>query len=115
MLEALQTSSYALRFIELSLVDDSAQGVLNRDFLGVPGPTNILSFPDGETGSLSLDVFAYLREALLYGQEPRVYLIRLLAHGVAHLCGLDHGEEMERLCYILEKAASEKSLTGGRR
>ncbi|MDO9632355.1 MAG: rRNA maturation RNAse YbeY, partial [Humidesulfovibrio sp.] len=31
------------------------------------------------------------------GQDPARHLARLLAHGVLHLCGHDHGPDMEAL------------------
>lgn len=100
--------------VELSLVDDARIAAHNSRFLGCPGPTNILSFPapepvDGDTGeapaaALMLSVSTLRRECLLYGQDPVEHALRLLAHGVVHLLGHDHGEEMERLCRHAEKA-----------
>lgn len=42
---------------------------------------------------LSLDTFE--RECLLYGQDAAEHLLRLLAHGMAHVGGLDHGPAMD--------------------
>ncbi|ADU62264.1 MAG: rRNA maturation RNase YbeY [Pseudodesulfovibrio sp.] len=107
--------------LELTLVDDREIARLNREFMGCPGPTNILSFPAFERsgpdsgpdvdpdsgpdsgtmaeylGELALSVDTLAREAHLYGQPPRVHLARLLAHGILHLAGHDHGEEMDAL------------------
>jgi probable rRNA maturation factor len=105
------------RTFELKLVDDREIARLNREFLGCTGPTNILSFPahdesDGEEpedgaggevgdpgeraflGELALSVEALARETDLYGQLPLEHLARLLAHGLLHLAGFDHGEVM---------------------
>lgn len=103
--------------VELSLVDDTRIAAHNSRFLGCPGPTNILSFPApepvdntaGESGetpaaALMLSVTTLHRECLLYGQPPAEHALRLLAHGVVHLLGHDHGEEMERLCRHAEEA-----------
>lgn len=90
-----------LRGVELILVDDARQARLNREFLGRRGPTNILSFPDGDGGSLSLAVPTFRRECLLYGQDEGEYLLRLLAHGLAHLRGYEHGAEMDEFCALL--------------
>lgn len=91
--------------LELVLARDALVADLNSRHMGCCGPTNILSFPNGEEGgairdlgSLVLDVDAVWREALLYGQDPREHCLRLLAHGIAHLTGLDHGEAMDSLC-----------------
>ncbi|MEZ7196345.1 rRNA maturation RNase YbeY [Pseudodesulfovibrio karagichevae] len=108
------------RTFELKLVDDREIARLNREFLGCSGPTNILSFPahdeadaedaeeteygaGGEVGEpgdqtflgeLALSVDALARETDLYGQLPLEHLARLLAHGLLHLAGFDHGEIM---------------------
>ena len=96
----------------LKLVDDREIARLNQEFLGCTGPTNILSFPaDVEgggsdhaeedsvvfLGELALSVDALGRETDLYGQDPVEHLARLLAHGLLHLAGYDHGEEMYAL------------------
>jgi probable rRNA maturation factor len=98
------------RTFELKLVDDREIARLNSEFLGCTGPTNILSFPahdageaGGEIGEpgdqaflgeLALSVDALARETDLYGQLPLEHLARLLAHGLLHLAGFDHGEVM---------------------
>jgi len=100
----------------LKLTDDREIASLNAAFLGCSGPTNILSFPavDGSEddpdpsaeeeavylGELALSVDALGRETDLYGQEPTAHLVRLLAHGLLHLAGFDHGEEMYGLTDI---------------
>jgi probable rRNA maturation factor len=109
LLEALGLDG---RTFELKLVDDREIARLNREFLGCTGPTNILSFPahDAEEadaagevgepgeqtflGELALSVDALARETDLYGQLPLEHLARLLAHGLLHLAGFDHGEVM---------------------
>lgn len=95
------------RSFTLTLVDDQSIASVNADFLGCTGPTNILSFPagegedvpsvdgeDGDLGELVLSVDTLARETELYGQVPAEHLARLLAHGILHLAGYDHGEEM---------------------
>lgn len=111
--------------LEIKLVDDRAMTVLNREFMGCVGPTNVLSFPaeeeaeEGGThlGSLALSVDTLTRECDLYGQHPVLHLARLLAHGILHLAGYDHGEAMYDLTdlavasvedvYVPEGAADE--------
>lgn len=75
--------------------------------LGCHGPTNVLSFPGapGMAGALLLSLDTLERECLLYGQEPCEHLLRLLAHGMGHLAGLDHGPEMDALCVACQEAA----------
>jgi ssRNA-specific RNase YbeY (16S rRNA maturation enzyme) len=50
------------------------------------------------------------REAFLYGQEATAYCIRLLAHGLAHLAGRDHGPAMRELEERLERAGAAASV-----
>lgn len=105
---------------ELSILDDAAMSALHAQRLGCHGPTNILAFPAPPAlspggadflGWLALSADTLERECLLYGQEPSAYCIRLLAHGLAHLLGLDHGPAMDRLACSLEKAAL--AVSGG--
>ena len=92
--------------MELHLVDDATISAANQRHLDCMGPTNVLSFPqEGEKpGELLLSLDTLRRECVLYGQEPMEHLLRLLAHGMAHLAGLDHGPEMDRVCAICEAA-----------
>lgn len=93
----------------VKLVNDAGIARLNREFMGCTGPTNVLSFPAADDGSvdgaedspllgeLALSVETLTREAHLYGQPPTAHLTRLLAHGILHLAGFDHGETMHEL------------------
>lgn len=89
--------------LSLTLLDDAGIAGLNSRYLGCQGPTNILSFPEGdperpeELGALFLSVETLAREVFLYGQEPGAHLARLLAHGILHLAGHDHGPHMDAL------------------
>lgn len=82
--------------LELMLLDDSGMAELNASFLGLTGPTNVLAFPGGATGSLALAVQTICREAWLYGQDLRHYTLKMLAHGLAHIMGYEHGPEMDK-------------------
>lgn len=86
--------------VTLYLIDDGRMAQANTCYMGCSGPTNILSFPggDGQPGQLLLSLPTLARECLLYGQDSTEHLLRLLAHGMGHLAGLDHGPEMDCLC-----------------
>jgi probable rRNA maturation factor len=97
------------------LLDDRGMEALQAACLGRPGPTNVLSFPaptapsghvGGFHGCLALSVDTLEREAFLYGQEATAYCVRLLAHGLAHLAGCDHGPAMRELEERLERAGT---------
>ncbi len=102
--------------LDLLLVRDGEMSAYNQTYMGCTGPTNILSFPLKEQfcettdvtclGSLVLSVDMLHREAFLYGQEPDEHCMRLLAHGLGHLAGFDHGPEMEAFCLRMEEAIS---------
>ena len=62
---------------------------------------------DAFLGWLALSADTLLRESFLYGQETEEHCIRLLAHGLAHLMGLNHGPEMDALAREMENAARE--------
>ena len=91
------------RDFDLRVVGDAEMARLNRDFLGLCGPTNVLSFPADDParpdflGEMAVSFDTASREAFLYGQDPRGHLTRLLAHGFLHLAGFDHGPLMEAL------------------
>ena len=93
--------------VEAHLVDDASISAANWRHLGCMGPTNVLSFPQqgGLPGELLLSLDTWRRECLLYGQNLTEHLLRLLAHGMAHLAGLDHGPEMDRVCALCQEAA----------
>lgn len=90
------------RGVEVRLTGDEEVARLNQAFRGLPGPTNVLSFPGeeegegvSELGQVVVSRDAVLREARLYGQDPLEHLVRLLAHGLLHLAGEEHGPDME--------------------
>ncbi len=89
----------AIQGLELHLVDDAVMAERNAQFMSCCGPTNILSFPGGEDmpGVLILSLDTFTRECILYGQQKIFHYLRLLSHGIGHIAGLDHGEEMDTL------------------
>jgi probable rRNA maturation factor len=85
---------------------------LNHDFRGKDKPTNVLSFPSGETvrppgaprplGDIVIAYRTVAREAAAQGKTVRDHLLHLVVHGVLHLLGHDHmrpaeARRMERL------------------
>ena len=101
--------------LDLVLVRDGEMTLFNEQFMKSHGPTNILSFPLDESdpegdgslhlGSLVFSVDTLHREVLLYGQDIREHCLRLFAHGLGHLHGLDHSPEMDELCHVMWQAA----------
>lgn len=91
--------------LTIALTDDIHIQALNRDFLGHDSPTDVLSFPAGETdpetGALYLgDVVISVPRAALQAREAGHDLEAeaqlLVVHGVLHLLGHDHSEAQEK-------------------
>jgi probable rRNA maturation factor len=80
------------------LTDDDAVAMLNQQFRGKAGPTNVLSFPAGDNpegllGDIALAFGVCQREAAEQGKSLAAHLQHLTAHGVLHLLGYDHIDE----------------------
>jgi len=99
--------------ITIVLTDDAQLHELNRDYLGVDAPTDVLSFPadesDPETGATYLgDILISIPRAAQQAQtgghpvEAEVQL--LVVHGVLHLLGHDHAEPEEKARMWAEQA-----------
>ncbi len=94
---------WTLGDIEVLVVSDKEVAEKNLEFMGLPGPTNVLSFPldmdpeAGVNGSMLLSAHAVQREALLFGQKLRDYCLRMLMHSLLHLAGYEHGPAMEEM------------------
>lgn len=85
--------------------DDSQMRALNRTYLGIDAPTDVLAFPaselDPETGHHYLgDVLLSLpqaeRQAKDAGHGLEAELQLLVVHGVLHLLGYDHASPDEK-------------------
>jgi len=85
--------------------DDAQLHALNRQYLGVDAPTDVLSFPAGETDPDSGEAYlgdvliSYPRaasQAMAGGHTLRDELQLLVVHGVLHLLGFDHAEPDEK-------------------
>ena len=91
--------------ITIVLTDDEQLHELNREYLGVDAPTDVLSFPaaesDPETGTTYLgDILISIPRATQQAQaaghsvEDEVQL--LVVHGTLHLLGHDHATATEK-------------------
>ncbi|MBN1303806.1 MAG: rRNA maturation RNase YbeY [Anaerolineales bacterium] len=91
--------------LTIVLTGDDQLRSLNREYLGIDAPTDVLSFPasetDPETGTLYLgDILisapraASQAEQAGHSLEAEVQL--LVVHGVLHLLGHDHAAQDEK-------------------
>ena len=86
--------------LAILLADDARLAELNAAFRSKAGPTNVLSFPapenpDGWLGDVALAFGTCVREAEAQGKPLEHHLQHLVAHGVLHLVGYDHGTDAE--------------------
>ena len=82
------------------LTDDASVQDLNQRFRGKDRPTNVLSFPAPETarphlGDLVLASGVCIKEARAQGKTAGDHLSHLVVHGVLHLLGHDHEDDVE--------------------
>jgi probable rRNA maturation factor len=92
---------------DLSIVisDDAELQRLNREFLDIDAPTDVLSFPadeiDPESGDRYLGdiIISYARvsdQAAANGYQQEDELRLLIVHGVLHLLGYDHADPNQK-------------------
>ena len=82
------------------LTDDAAVHDLNLRFRDRDRPTNVLSFPAAASaaphlGDLVLALGVCAAEAAAQGKSLADHLTHLTVHGVLHLLGRDHVDEVE--------------------
>ena len=91
--------------ITIVLTDDAQLHELNKEFLGVDAPTDVLSFPasesDPETGSPYLgDILISIprakAQAKAAGHPLESEAQLLVVHGALHLLGHDHAKANEK-------------------
>lgn len=91
--------------LSLVLSDDAHLRELNRQFLGVDAPTDVLAFPSGEVdphtqnlylGDVILSLSRAQEQAVAAGHTLLDELQLLTVHGVLHLLGYNHEEPEEQ-------------------
>jgi probable rRNA maturation factor len=79
----------------LALVGPDEMRALKRDHLGVDEPTDVLSFPLDGRDSVPAGVPRALGDVVLCPAVVGEAWQAPLVHGLLHLLGYDHGEDME--------------------
>jgi probable rRNA maturation factor len=87
--------------LSISLVKANEMADLHQRYLGEPGPTDVLSFPQDEEApadqrELLGDVVICPEVARAQSEDLQAELRLLLVHGILHLLGYDHEEEEAR-------------------
>jgi probable rRNA maturation factor len=88
--------------VTVLLTTDRVIRKLNREYRGKDQPTDVLSFDIGDGldegepfGDVVISVETAQRQAREYQAPLHTELVRLLVHGMLHLCGYDHLERRE--------------------
>ncbi len=94
--------------LSVVLSDDETVAELNTTWRNKPRATNVLSFPVGGTpalgageprfiGDIILASGVVIREARDAGKPLATYLAHLVIHGILHLVGYDHDNDISAL------------------
>jgi len=84
--------------LSLQFVGPSRAKALNVAYRQKTYSPNVLSFPlTPDTGEIFICPQVAVKEAAKYSLSPTGYVAYLFIHGLLHLKGLDHGDEMEKL------------------
>ncbi|MDZ7707697.1 MAG: rRNA maturation RNase YbeY [Trueperaceae bacterium] len=100
----LEAEGLSEREVTVVLLGDEAMAERNEADLGVPGPTDVLSYPSSEPddvgvpevahlGDVLIDLDAAARQAPGHGHGTVEEVLVLAAHGLTHLRGFDHPDE----------------------
>ncbi len=93
--------------LAILVTEDEAVRALNRQFLGIDAPTDVLSFPDEADdfvqgaadepmlGDIAIAIETASRQAADGKRSLDAELAHLLTHGILHLCGYDHEAGLE--------------------
>ncbi|CDN31684.1 Metal-dependent hydrolase YbeY [Mucinivorans hirudinis] len=111
--EAIIEENYRLGEITIALCSDSYIHNENVRFLGHDCATDIITFDYSKRGKLSGDLLISVETVAANAQEYGVSfdeeLMRVVIHGVLHMCGYGDKEEQEQMVmrsredYYLEK------------
>jgi len=91
--------------LTILLAEDARLRELNREYLGVDAPTDVLSFPASETdpetgapylGDILISIPRAGVQARAAGHPLEAEVQLLVVHGVLHLLGHDHADAPEK-------------------
>jgi probable rRNA maturation factor len=104
--------------VTLVITDDAQVQELNRQFREIDDTTDVLSFPSGEIdlgtgkpylGDIIISYPRALTQALRAGHPVETELQLLAVHGVLHLLGFDHSDEVEKTqMWAMQETALKK-------
>jgi len=113
--------------LAVTLLDEVDMEALHRQWMDLPGPTDVMSFPmdelrpgsgeqgaeGGVLGDVVLCPAVARRQAAESGHSAADELLLLLTHGMLHLLGFDHAEaDQEREMFDLQRTLLLTYLAG---
>ncbi len=111
----------------ITLVDEAAMETLHVQWMDLPGPTDVMSFPmdelrpgredkepeEGMLGDIVLCPDVAAKQAAEAGHATEEELLLLTTHGILHLLGFDHAEpDEEREMFDLQRQLLLTFLAG---
>ncbi|WP_297887950.1 rRNA maturation RNase YbeY [Sulfurihydrogenibium sp.] len=106
--------------ISITLTDDETIKKINKEWRNKDKPTDVLSFPQGETVEYKYKVLGDVIISLPYakkqaeeiGHSYKEEIVRLLTHGILHLLGYDHetNEEDAKIMFDLQDKICQKVI-----
>lgn len=96
--------------LNVLFVDEAAMEELHLQWMDLPGPTDVMSFPmdelrpaepgqlpvEGTLGDIVICPSVAAEQARRSGHATSEEVLLLTTHGILHLLGFDHAEEAER-------------------
>lgn len=113
-----QLKVHPLADLCITLVDEAAMETLHVQWMDLPGPTDVMSFPmdelrpgqddaepdEGVLGDIVLCPTVAAKQAREAGHATEEELLLLTTHGILHLLGFDHEEpDEEREMFELQR------------
>lgn len=113
-----QLKVHPLADLCITLVDEAAMETLHVQWMDLPGPTDVMSFPmdelrpgqddadpdEGVLGDIVLCPTVAAKQAREAGHATEEELLLLTTHGILHLLGFDHeGPDEEREMFELQR------------
>ena len=72
--------------VEVTFISDTVIARVHRDFMGIPGATDVITFGHGE---ILISAETARENALKYGRPLEEELARYIVHGLLHLKGYE--------------------------
>lgn len=82
-----------LATLEVALVDDATSARVHMDFMGIEGPTDVITFHHGE---IVIGAEVAKRQAAEYGEPLGREILRYFVHGLLHLAGHEDAGDDDR-------------------